>query len=47
VTPGFRRRLEKKFDRGAENQSFLVESVSAIQTLEAMAIEPQRQCGAG
>jgi subfamily B ATP-binding cassette protein HlyB/CyaB len=43
VTPVFRRRLEKKFDRGAENQSFLVESVSAIQTLKAMAIEPQMQ----
>jgi ATP-binding cassette, subfamily B, bacterial HlyB/CyaB len=43
VTPVFRQRLEKKFDRGAENQSFLVESVSAIQTLKAMAIEPQMQ----
>jgi subfamily B ATP-binding cassette protein HlyB/CyaB len=43
VTPVFRRRLERKFDRGAENQSFLVESVSAIQTLKAMAIEPQMQ----
>jgi subfamily B ATP-binding cassette protein HlyB/CyaB len=43
VTPIFRRRLEQKFDRGAENQSFLVESVSAIQTLKAMAIEPQMQ----
>jgi ATP-binding cassette, subfamily B, bacterial HlyB/CyaB len=43
VTPIFRRRLEKKFDRGAENQAFLVESVSAIQTLKAMAVEPQMQ----
>ncbi len=43
MTPVFRRRLEKKFDRGAENQAFLVESVSAIQTLKAMAIEPQMQ----
>jgi ATP-binding cassette, subfamily B, bacterial HlyB/CyaB len=43
VTPIFRQRLEKKFDRGAENQAFLVESVSAIQTLKAMAIEPQMQ----
>jgi ATP-binding cassette, subfamily B, bacterial HlyB/CyaB len=43
VTPIFRRRLEKKFDRGAENQAFLVESVSAIQTLKAMAIEPHMQ----
>jgi ATP-binding cassette, subfamily B, bacterial HlyB/CyaB len=37
VTPIFLRRLERKFDRGAENQAFLVESVSAIQTLKAMA----------
>src|SRR5579871_4531103 len=43
VTPIFRQRLEKKFDRGAENQAFLVESVTAIQTLKAMAIEPQMQ----
>src|SRR5579871_5593833 len=43
VIPIFRQRLEKKFDRGAENQAFLVESVSAIQTLKAMAIEPQMQ----
>ena len=43
VTPVFRQRLDKKFDRGAENQAFLVESVSAIQTLKAMAIEPQMQ----
>ncbi|WP_338306613.1 type I secretion system permease/ATPase [Bradyrhizobium sp. TM233] len=43
VTPIFRERLDKKFDRGAENQAFLVESVSAIQTLKAMAIEPQMQ----
>jgi subfamily B ATP-binding cassette protein HlyB/CyaB len=43
ATPVFRRRLERKFDRGAENQAFLVESVSAIQTLKAMAVEPQMQ----
>jgi ATP-binding cassette, subfamily B, bacterial HlyB/CyaB len=43
VTPAFRRKLDNKFNRGAENQAFLVESVSAIQTLKAMAIEPQMQ----
>jgi ATP-binding cassette, subfamily B, bacterial HlyB/CyaB len=43
VTPVFRKRLETKFDRGAENQAFLVESVGAMQTLKAMAIEPQMQ----
>jgi ATP-binding cassette, subfamily B, bacterial HlyB/CyaB len=43
ATPIFRRRLDEKFNRGAENQAFLVESVSGIQTLKAMAIEPQMQ----
>jgi ATP-binding cassette, subfamily B, bacterial HlyB/CyaB len=43
ATPAFRRRLDEKFDRGAENQAFLVESVSGIATLKAMAIEPQMQ----
>lgn len=36
-----RRRLNEKFARGAENQSFLVESVSGIDTLKSMAVEPQ------
>ena len=43
VTPLFRRRLDEKFNRGAENQAFLVESVNGIQTLKAMAVEPQMQ----
>jgi subfamily B ATP-binding cassette protein HlyB/CyaB len=43
VTPFFRKRLEEKFDRGAENQSFLVESVTGIETLKAMAVEPQME----
>jgi subfamily B ATP-binding cassette protein HlyB/CyaB len=43
VTPLFRRRLDEKFNRGAENQSFLVESVTGIETLKAMAVEPQMQ----
>jgi subfamily B ATP-binding cassette protein HlyB/CyaB len=43
VTPIFRRRLEEKFDRGAENQAFLVESVTGVETVKAMAIEPQMQ----
>ena len=41
VTPILRRRLEEKFNRGAENQAFLVESVNGIQTLKSMAVEPQ------
>jgi len=43
VTPIFRHRLEEKFNRGAENQSFLVESITGIETLKAMAVEPQMQ----
>ena len=43
VTPVFRRRLEEKFNRGAENQAFLVECVTGIQTLKSMAAEPQMQ----
>jgi subfamily B ATP-binding cassette protein HlyB/CyaB len=43
VTPIFRRRLNDKFRRGAENQAFLVESVTGIETIKAMAVEPQMQ----
>src|SRR4030081_2879337 len=43
VTPLFRRRLDENFRRGAENQAFLVESVTGIETLKAMAVEPQMQ----
>ena len=43
VTPLFRTRLDEKFNRGAENQAFLVESVTGVQTLKAMAVEPQMQ----
>jgi subfamily B ATP-binding cassette protein HlyB/CyaB len=40
VGPVLRRRLDTRFARGAENQALLVESVSAIQTLKAGALEP-------
>src|SRR6266566_6900150 len=43
ATPLFRRQLDEKFRRGAENQAFLVESVTGIETLKAMAVEPQMQ----
>ena len=43
ATPLFRQRLDEKFKRGAENQAFLVESVTGIETLKAMAVEPQMQ----
>ena len=41
ITPPLRRRLEEKFQRVAENQAFLVESVTGMQTLKSMAVEPQ------
>jgi ATP-binding cassette, subfamily B, bacterial HlyB/CyaB len=43
ATPLFRRRLDEKFQRGAENQAFLVESVTGVETLKSMAVEPQMQ----
>ena len=43
TTPAFRRRLDEKFRRGAENQAFLVESVTGVETIKAMAVEPQMQ----
>ncbi|MEN3380632.1 MAG: ATP-binding cassette, subfamily bacterial HlyB/CyaB, partial [Hyphomicrobiales bacterium] len=43
ATPIFRNRLDRKFERGAENQAFLVESVTGVETLKAMAVEPQMQ----
>ena len=43
ATPSFRRRLDEKFRRGAENQALLVESITGVETLKAMAVEPQIQ----
>lgn len=43
VTPILRRRLDEKFARNAECQSFLVESVSGAETVKSMAIEPEMQ----
>src|ERR1700686_2067843 len=43
ATPRFRRLLDEKFRRGAENQAFLVEAVTGVETLKAMAVEPQMQ----
>jgi subfamily B ATP-binding cassette protein HlyB/CyaB len=40
ITPIFRNRLNEKFNRGSENQAFLVETVHGIQTVKAMAVEP-------
>jgi len=43
TTPAFRSRLDEKFRRGAENQAFLVESITGVETIKAMAVEPQMQ----
>src|SRR6201986_3748769 len=43
ATPLFRRRLDEKFARGAENQAFLVEGVTRVETLKSVAVEPQMQ----
>jgi subfamily B ATP-binding cassette protein HlyB/CyaB len=40
ITPAIRTRLHEKFNRGAENQAFLVEAVSGVQTVKALAVEP-------
>nr|MBS0022114.1 type I secretion system permease/ATPase [Gammaproteobacteria bacterium] len=43
ITPALRTRLHEKFNRGAEGQAFLVEAVSSVETVKAMAAEPQLQ----
>jgi subfamily B ATP-binding cassette protein HlyB/CyaB len=42
-TPMLRSRLNEKFNKSAENQSFLVETISGIDTVKAMAVEPRWQ----
>lgn len=39
ITPELRSRLEKKFQMGAQSNSYLVESVTGIQTVKSLAIE--------
>jgi len=39
-TPMIRKRLDEKFNRSAENHSFLVETISGVDTVKAMAVEP-------
>lgn len=41
VTPILRKNLEDKFALGAENQAFLVETVTSMETLKGQAVEPQ------
>jgi subfamily B ATP-binding cassette protein HlyB/CyaB len=39
ITPLLRQKLEDKFSLGAENQTFLVETVTSIETLKSHAVE--------
>ena len=41
VTPILRTRLHEKFNRNSENQAFLVEVINGIDTVKALAVEPQ------
>lgn len=41
VVPPLRRRLDEKFNRGADSQAFLVASVGAVRTLKSMSVEPR------
>jgi len=43
ITPILRARLDKKFQYGAANQSFLTESITGVETVKACALEPQMQ----
>lgn len=43
ITPEFRTRLESKFKMGAQSNSYLVESVTGIQTVKSLAIEGAMQ----
>lgn len=41
ITPVLRKRLDEKFARGADNQSFLVETINGIGTVKASAVDPR------
>ena len=41
LTPILRERLKEKFESGSRNQAFLVESISGIDTIKSMAVEPR------
>lgn len=43
ITPKLRARLEEKFQMGAQSNSYLVESVTGMQTVKSLAIEPSMQ----
>jgi subfamily B ATP-binding cassette protein HlyB/CyaB len=41
VTPAYRRQIQERFEAGAESHSFLVETVTGIQTVKSLAVEGQ------
>ena len=43
VRPSLREKIKEKFNRGAESQQMLVESIVGVQTIKAAAIEPAMQ----
>jgi ATP-binding cassette, subfamily B, bacterial HlyB/CyaB len=43
VTPFMRSRLEDKYQKTAESQSFLVETLGGMETVKSGAVEPQQQ----
>jgi len=43
VTPTFRARLQTKFEMGAQSNSYLVETVTGVQTVKSLAIEGSMQ----
>lgn len=43
ITPLLRKRVDEKFNMGAESQAYLVESITGAQTIKSFALEPQLQ----
>lgn len=43
ITPILKSRLDEKFNTGAEQQSYLVEAVTGVQTIKSFAVEPDVQ----
>ncbi len=43
ITPSLRQRVDEKFKQGARNQSFLVESITGVETVKACSLDPQMQ----
>ena len=43
ATPNFRKKLEEKFQMGAEQNSFLVESITGVETVKSLALEGAMQ----